>query len=98
MIVGEGPERPRIAQAAARWGLRERVLLVGAVTGTREYYDAADVFVLPSHSEGCPTVLLEAIAAGVPVVATACGGVPELVAHEESALLAPPARPRALRA
>jgi glycosyltransferase involved in cell wall biosynthesis len=49
----------------------------------------ADVFALPSHSEGSPNVLLEAMAANVPIVATTVGGVPEIVQHNESALLVP---------
>jgi len=56
----------------------------------------SDVFVLPSLTEGSPNVLLEAMAAKVPVVATAVGGVPEIVANEESALLVPANDPAAL--
>jgi glycosyltransferase involved in cell wall biosynthesis len=96
VIVGEGPERPRIEQAVLRWGMAGRVRLVGQVTDPREYYAAADLFVLPSHSEGCPNVVLEAIAAGVPVIATSAGGVPEILRHGQSALLVEPRQPRAL--
>lgn len=96
VLLGEGPERSRLAANVARWGLGERVRLAGQVTDPRDYYRAADLFVLPSHSEGCPNVLLEAMAAELPVVATAVGGVPELVRHEHSALLVAPRHPRAL--
>jgi glycosyltransferase involved in cell wall biosynthesis len=56
------------------------------------------VLALPSHSEGSPNVLLEAMAAGLPVVATRVGGVPEIVAHEESALLVDARDPQAFAA
>jgi glycosyltransferase involved in cell wall biosynthesis len=53
------------------------------------YYEAADVVAIPSLSEGSPNVLLEAMAFGVPVAATRVGGIPEIVAHEDTALLVP---------
>lgn len=87
VIVGEGPEDRRLAEASAAAGLADRVIFAGQVANVREYYAMADVLVLPSHSEGSPNVLLEAMAAGVPVVATAVGGVPEIVTPEETALL-----------
>ena len=96
VIVGEGPERGRLAASAASLGLSDQVIFIGEVGNVQPYYGAADVFVLPSHSEGSPYVLLEAMAARVPVVATAVGGVPEMVAHEDSALLLPPRDPHAL--
>ncbi len=96
VIVGEGPERGRLAASAASLGLSDRVIFIGEVGKVQPYYGAADVFVLPSHSEGSPYVLLEAMAARVPIVATAVGGVPEMVAHEDSAMLVPPRDPHAL--
>lgn len=89
VIVGDGPERGPLAAAAASLGLSERVVLIGEVADVRPYYAAANVFVLPSHSEGSPYVLLEAMSARVPIVATAVGGVPEMVTHEQTALLVP---------
>jgi glycosyltransferase involved in cell wall biosynthesis len=56
----------------------------------------ADLMVLPSHSEGSPNVLLEAMAAGLPIVATRVGGVPEIVCHGQTAILVEPRKPRAL--
>jgi glycosyltransferase involved in cell wall biosynthesis len=63
------------------------VTLAGHQNIVDPYYAIADAFVLPSHSEGSPNVLLEAMAAGVPVVATAVGGVPEIVSSGKNALL-----------
>lgn len=89
IIVGDGPERRRLEAAAAAYGIRERVIFTGQISEVQLFYAAADVFVLPSHSEGSPNVLLEAMAANLPIVATAVGGVPEIVENNESALLVP---------
>jgi glycosyltransferase involved in cell wall biosynthesis len=98
LIVGDGPERGAIEEAARRSGSAERVHLTGHISDVTPYYRAADVFVLPSHSEGSPYVLLEAMTAGVPIVATAVGGVPEMVTHDETALLVAPRDPQAMAA
>ena len=90
VIVGDGPERGRLEEAVASLGLVDRVTFIGQVSDVRPYYAAADALVLPSHTEGSPYVLLEAMAAGLPVVATAVGGIPEMVEDETSALLVAP--------
>ena len=90
VIVGDGPERPKIEQTICALGLTGAVTLVGQVPSAEPYYGIADICVLSSLSEGSPNALLEAMAAGVPVVATAVGGVPEMVSHGESALLIQP--------
>ncbi len=87
VLAGEGPERNALERLCASLGLSNTVLFVGQQRDLRPYYSLADLLVLPSHSEGSPNVLLEAVAAGIPVVATAVGGVPEIVANESSALL-----------
>src|SRR2546421_8316031 len=89
VIVGDGPEREPLESIAALSGVSQRIIFAGQVTDVRHFYAMADVFVLPSLTEGSPNVLLEAMAASVPVVATAVGGVPEIVENEESALLVP---------
>jgi glycosyltransferase involved in cell wall biosynthesis len=86
-IVGEGPERPRILAASIEEGIADRVTLTGLKSDVRPYYAIADLVVIPSHSEGSPNSLLEAMAAGVPVVATRVGGIPEIVTDQETALL-----------
>jgi glycosyltransferase involved in cell wall biosynthesis len=90
VIVGEGPEGGALKHLARQLGISDHVVFAGQTSDVAPFYAAADVFVLPSHSEGSPYVLLEAMAAGVPVVATAVGGVPEIVTNEESALLVAP--------
>lgn len=87
VLVGEGPERSRIEALCRNLKLANFVKLVGQQDDINPYYGIADIFMLPSLSEGCPNVLLEAMAAGVPVVATAVGGVPELVTNGREALL-----------
>jgi glycosyltransferase involved in cell wall biosynthesis len=90
LIIGDGPERGALERAAQVGGMSERVIFAGQLSDVNAYYAAADVMALPSHSEGSPYVLLEAMAAGLPVVATAVGGVPEMVTDGESALLVAP--------
>jgi glycosyltransferase involved in cell wall biosynthesis len=90
VIVGEGPERARIEREIKQLGLSGQVTLTGHQPSAEPYYGAANLAVLSSLSEGSPNALLEAMAAGVPVVATNVGGIPEIVKHEESALLVPP--------
>jgi glycosyltransferase involved in cell wall biosynthesis len=87
VIVGDGPERPRVERCCRDLGLTGLVTLTGQQEDVNPYYGIADVFVLPSRSEGCPNVLLEAMAAGVPVVATQVGGVPETVTNGKEAIL-----------
>jgi glycosyltransferase involved in cell wall biosynthesis len=96
VIVGDGPERSRIEQAASGLGVASQIIFAGQVRDARPYYRVADVLALPSHSEGSPNVLLEAMAAELPVVATEVGGVPEIVEHDRSALLVKPGEPGAM--
>ena len=96
VIVGEGMERKGIEEAIQRAGLQQQVRLVGHVKDVRPYYRAADLLVISSLSEGSPNALLEAMAAEVPVVATAVGGIPEIVTDRETALLVPARDPVAL--
>jgi glycosyltransferase involved in cell wall biosynthesis len=98
LIVGDGAERAGLEEAARASGQTDRITFAGQVSNIQPFYAAADVFVLPSHSEGSPNVLLEAMVAEVPIIATAVGGVPEIVSDEESALLVPPKNPQTLAA
>ncbi|MBI3649760.1 MAG: glycosyltransferase [Acidobacteria bacterium] len=87
VMVGEGPERSKLEQEVAALNLTQEVIFAGQVNDVKPFYAIADVMVLPSHNEGSPNVLLEAMAAKVPVVATKVGGVPEIATHNEDALL-----------
>jgi glycosyltransferase involved in cell wall biosynthesis len=69
--------------------MHPQVIFAGAVHDTAPYYAAADVLVLPSHREGLPTVILEAQAAGIPVVGASATGIVDVVAHGETGLLFP---------
>lgn len=72
VVAGGGPERERLACRASALGLEERVRFLGHVENVRALYAAADVFVLSSRYEGVPAVVLEALAAGLPIAATNC--------------------------
>ena len=96
LLVGEGPERSRIEAARAEEGLGDRVTLTGLQRDVGPYYAIADVVVMPSHSEGSPNALLEAMIAGAAVVATRAGGIPEIVVHEETAILVGSRDPKGL--
>jgi glycosyltransferase involved in cell wall biosynthesis len=91
-IAGEGAERPRLEAQIARLGVGERVRLLGSLPNSQlgAWYNAADLFLLPSSREGLPNALLEALACGTPALATAVGGIPEVLegASEAGELLA----------
>jgi glycosyltransferase involved in cell wall biosynthesis len=97
-IVGDGSERMSLEQLIRTEGLNERARLLGHVGDVRPYYAQADVLAITSLSEGSPNVLLEGMAAGVPVVATCVGGIPEIVTDRESGLLVKPREPEAIAA
>jgi glycosyltransferase involved in cell wall biosynthesis len=87
VLVGDGPERERLVSLAARLGVADRVVFAGFRSDVQRFYGVAKVFALPSHSEGSSNVIMEAMAARVPIAATAVGGNPEIVTDEETALL-----------
>ncbi len=89
MIVGDGPERAQLERLSARLGIQDAVRLVGYQRDVTAYYDASDVFALTSHSEGSPNVLLEAMDAELPIVATAVGGIGEMIVDGQHGLLVP---------
>jgi glycosyltransferase involved in cell wall biosynthesis len=81
LLVGWGPLEPELREEAAGGGVADRILFLPQLSHEvlRYYYGLAEVFVLPSYTEGTPNVLLEAIACGTPSVATAVGGIPDLL-------------------
>jgi len=89
VIAGEGPQRPQLEALIRSLGLHDRVHLLGHRPDVAGLLTACDVFVLPSRFEGLPVALLEAMAAGRPVIATDIGGTDEIVRHEDTGLLVP---------
>ncbi|MBA3787777.1 MAG: glycosyltransferase family 4 protein [Actinobacteria bacterium] len=100
LLAGDGPERERLERRAGQLDLGERVHFLGPRTRFEvlELFRAADASVLSSAWENFPHTLVEALAVGTPVVATAVGGVPEIVRDGENGLLVPPGDPLALAA
>jgi glycosyltransferase involved in cell wall biosynthesis len=95
-VLGEGPLRESLEAQIAAQGLDDSVELVGEVSDVRSQLAAADVFALTSRWEGLPLSVLEAMAAGLPVVASAIDGVPEAVVDGETGYLTPPQEPQAV--
>jgi glycosyltransferase involved in cell wall biosynthesis len=91
--VGQGPREQEVHELRHRLGLDERVVLTGYREDAVGVLAGADVFVLASRFEGLPVALMEALALGLPVVATAVGGVPEAIDQGVEGLLVPPGRP-----
>jgi glycosyltransferase involved in cell wall biosynthesis len=90
LILGEGSERVALKAKTTRLGLEDRVLMPGYVANARDYLHLFGVFAMPSLTEGLPIVLLEAMQAGVPIVASRVGGMPDVLAHGRAGLLIEP--------
>ncbi len=88
-LVGDGPLLPGLRRLIGELGIEERVRICGGTSDLRPYFSEASVFVLSSTHEGLPNVVLEAMASGLPVAATAAGGVPELVEDGRTGFLSP---------
>jgi glycosyltransferase involved in cell wall biosynthesis len=95
VMAGDGPEASSIVTRAQDLGVEDRVTLVGHVDSKalRRLYGGASLFVLPSYSEGFPTVIAEAMAAGLPIVTTAIRGAADYLEDGVNALLIPPGEP-----
>ena len=96
VLVGEGSERRTLEAERSRLGLGEAVLFAGYQTNPLEWMAAFDVFCLSSKLEGLGTSILDAMALGIPVVATEAGGIPEMIAHGRTGWLAAPQDPVSL--
>ncbi len=96
IIAGEGPERPKLEKQVKNSNLGGRVIFLGFRRDIPDLLAGCDLFVLPSLFEGLPLSILEAMAAGKPVIATKIGGTDEAVIQEETGLLVPPGDAAAL--
>lgn len=96
LLIGDGPLRGELEALAKELHVKEEVLFLGSRQEIPELLALMDLAVLPSLEEGFPNAVLEAMAAGKPVVATKVGGIPEAVVHGETGLLVPPKDPEAL--
>ena len=96
LVVGDGPLREELEALAERLDLDRHVRFLGFRSNARALVELLDVLVVPSLSEGAPLVILEAMAAGIPVVASAVGGIPDQIRHEREGLLVPPGNSAAL--
>ncbi len=98
LIVGDGPLRHYLDELAHNLGIDNSVLLTGYRKDVPELLSAMDMFVLPSLTEGLPIVVLEAMAANRPVIATAVGAIPKIITDNETGFLVPPSDVSALEA
>ncbi len=89
-IAGSGPQRRKLEEAVAHSGLEGHVEFLGWIDDPKSVLPRWDVFVMPSLEEGFPIAALDAMAAGLPVVATSVGGVPELIEDAKTGWLVPP--------
>lgn len=95
-IMSDGEERRTFEQFINQHNLQNKVKLAGFLPNAKQYLKAFDIFILPSVKEGLPYALLEAASAGVPVIGTAVGGVPEIIEDGTNGLLVPPRNSDAL--
>ncbi len=98
IIIGEGPEKNNLEQLATKLQVTDRITFIKNINQAQlvDYYTMADALLLPSSREGCPNVLLEALSCGTPVITTAVGGCPDIVADPVAGLLVDQRTPDAL--
>jgi glycosyltransferase involved in cell wall biosynthesis len=96
VVIGDGPERQRLVAECALLGVEPLVTFTGHRADVRDLLPALDIYVNCSTSEGISLTILEAMATGLPVVATSIGGTPEVVVHDRTGLLVPAKDPRRL--
>jgi glycosyltransferase involved in cell wall biosynthesis len=97
MIVGDGPQKDDLRETCDRLGLNSRVIFTGKRRDIGRLYSIMDIFVISSHTEGLPMVLLEAMASGVPVIATKVGSIPDVVSDGVNGLLVESGNVRQIR-
>lgn len=92
VIIGSGPERQKLERAAAAFGVHQHVQFAGTVPDAAHLLPAFDIYAIASTKEGLPFALIEAMQAGLPIVTTRVGAIPEAITHETTGLLVEPKR------
>lgn len=97
-LAGDGPETPSLKKKAEEYGIEKRVEFLGYVRGTAkaQVLIDSDVFILPTYGEGCPRALLEAMAAGLPVITCPVGGIPDIFTDRENGIFLSEISPSAI--
>ena len=98
IIIGEGENRAELEKQIDAHALHNKVCLIGFIPDASRYLKGFDTFALPSIKEGLPYALMQAMAAGLPVVAARVGGIPDLITDREDGLIVPPKDPAQLTA
>ncbi len=96
IIIGWGEEKSNLKSQISKLGLEDKIFLIEGLSPAMQYLKAFDIFILPSIKEGLPYTLLEAGLAGIPVIATEVGGIPEIIENKKTGLLISPADASAL--
>jgi len=97
VLVGDGPLKDKLQQLAVSLGIDRIVLFIGYLANASQYLDCFDVLVISSLSEGLPITLLESMRAGIPVISTRVGGIPDVIVNDKSGILVSPGNPNELR-
>lgn len=97
VLLGDGAQTPELKELAARNRVTEKVCFAGFQTDVESWLTAMDIFILPSHSEGTPMALLEAMASCVPCIATAVGGIPAIIDSGINGILVSPGKPEEIK-
>ncbi len=93
VIIGGGEDHEMLHAEIRKYRMEKNISLAGFFPGAAQYINGFDIFVLPSIKEGLPYVILEAMHAGVPVIATDVGGIPDFILHKKTGFLVPPKSP-----
>jgi len=90
IVIGDGKQRPELEKLIKKHNLKNKVFLVGRIPDAYQYLKAFDVFILPSLKEGFPWIILEAMAAEIPIIATNVGALPEIIENGKQGILVKP--------
>jgi glycosyltransferase involved in cell wall biosynthesis len=97
IIIGEGERREKLQERIDRYGLQNNIFLVGQIDEAKKYLRAFDIFTLSSITEALPYALLEAGQAGLPIIASNVGGIPEIIDDMENGILIRPKEPTEIK-